>query len=170
MKQLIQSLNSALSEEVALLDKIDELARKQLQSLESRNIDAMSDTTEQIRDANANLDRVKETKKRQLRLLRKCTGLSSEANLLNVARQVAHKHPEGGSRLLAVANEVKDVASSTSARLSDLEEAMEFAASVGRQIVINLQNANGLESSSVYTATGTTKRSALQRSLVNKIS
>ena len=170
MKQLIQSLNNALSEEIALLDKIEELAQKQLQSLERRNIDAMSDTTEQLRDTNSNLDRLKETKKRQLRLLRKCTGLSSEANLLNVARQIAHQYPEAGSRLLALANDVKKAAASTSARLSDLEEAMEFAASVGRRIVINLQNANGLESSSVYTATGTTRRSTLQRSLVNKVS
>ena len=170
MKQLIQSLNSALSEEVALLGKIKELAQEQLQSLESRNVDAMSDTTEQIREVNSKLDRIKETEKRQLRLLRKCVGLSSEANLLNVAGQVARKYPEVGEQLLALSNEVKSVASSTSARLGDLEEAMEFAAVVGRQIVVNLQSANGLESSSVYTATGATRRSTLQKTLLNKVS
>lgn len=170
MDKIITKLQTALGEEVDLLKELADCFQAQLRAVEQRDTSLLTESVKEVERVNSRLGRLHQTRTRQLRLMRRFLGLPEDASLHNVARQLAADRPLAGRRLLDLTQEIKEKARLVDGELNKAEEAMEFAAKVGRQLLVNLQTPDGPEASQVYTADGIQTQGAATTSIFNTTS
>lgn len=154
MDKIVSKLQTALGEQVDLLEELAGCLQTQLRAVEERDTGLLTESVKNVERINSRLGRLDQTRTRQLRLMRRFLGLSEDASLRHVAEQLASDKPVAGRRLLDLARQLKETARLVDGELNKAEEAMAFAAKVGRQLLMNLQHPNGPPASQVYTAAG----------------
>ncbi|MFQ5572115.1 MAG: flagellar export chaperone FlgN [Rhodothermales bacterium] len=169
---LVQSLIETLQQEQAALNALGMQFGRQLDALREQQQEEHERAMHEANHSVNALGRLRTKRERQMRLLGRVMKMDGEdASLQQLAAAMdAHADTDSlGQRLLEARAAVHDQAQKTRHICEQLDFALQYAVSLGREMLQVIQNLDVPPPPCVYTSTGTTSRSTTGRSLVNRV-
>lgn len=173
---LVEGLLKTMREEGEALARLTALFASHHEALGQRRQDLLEDVTNQTNEVVSTLDRLRQARERQQRLLGRVLQLASEPeaaspSLTDLAAAL-EAQPGGADlarQLLAQRNVLRDAASRSQGHCAEVEFALHYAMDLGRELVQALQGADPTAPARVYTAKGAPSAPSNQRSFLNTI-
>lgn len=171
-ESVVEALLSTLASEVETLTRLSQTFELQIEALRSREHDLLEQATLQANDEIANLARLRQTHERQMRLLSRTIGIDAEKATLEAMIERMEKSESSGGlaeRLRASRASLRSRAGDAQNRCRELEEALQFAVQIGRELMQALQGLDMPPGSAVYTAQGSARQTTTPRPLLNQM-
>lgn len=168
---LAGTLLETLQQEQAALLAMGEQLSQQLAAVRTNELEALEQATFGVNESAATLDRLRQTRTRQLRLLGRVLHLEPDASFEDTVAALDHQGNSDthGPQLLKARTQIHAQADQTRLRFLELRFLLRYAIGLGRAKAQAFQELNTASSTNVYTAKGTTTRSTPSRSFVNKV-
>ena len=169
---LAEQLLSTLQQEQVALDHLSAYVEQQLAALRVRQQEAIAEATTQASEAMNELDRLRQLRERQARLLGRVLHVEADPNALTALAEALAQLPEGeatGAQLLDVRSRVRERAATTRQHCSELAFALQYAVQLGHEMIQALQGLDAPPPARVYTARGETTQGSSPRSFLNKV-
>jgi hypothetical protein len=167
---LVHGLIRTLRQEEAELVRLAAQFERQLDALRDQRQDEHEQALHEASETLGILGQLRVQRERQMRLLSRVFRVDEDATIQHLAAAV-DRHPgtgPWGADLLEARAAVCEQAAAARRICEQLDFALQYAVSLGREMVQAIQDLDG-PSPCVYTATGHTSRAAMPRSLVNKV-
>jgi ABC-type amino acid transport substrate-binding protein len=164
-------LVETLEQKADAFETLESLFERQLDALRNGEPDALAALTTQTQKHTAALDELRQTYRRQARLLTRVLELDADDPSLQdlVDALEAHGAPEASTQLGRARAAVTDRAEAAQAKNDTLQFALEHAAGLNHELLAAVQEAAADPDSRTYTADGTTQSGGGEHSLVNTI-
>ena len=176
---LAATLLETLHQEQEALAVMGEHLAHQLAAVRTNEIEALEQATFEVNESAATLDRLRQTRTGQLRLLGRVLRLEATPSLEDTAAALAHHYNslahhdhsgDGlGQRLLAARAQFHEQANETRALFLELQFLLSYAIKLGRVKAQAFQEIDMAPPAHIYTANGTTARPTHTRTFVNKV-
>ena len=169
---LVKALIESLREEAADLRKLEAQFGRQLDALREQQHERQEQAMHEASETVGTLDRLRAKRERQMRLLGRVLKVEGEAPSLQQLAAAIDSHPETGplgADLLEARAAVREQAQKTRQVCEHLDFALQYAVSLGRDMLQAMQDLDRPPPPCVYTARGNTSRAPTPRSFVNKV-
>ncbi len=164
-----QPLLSTLRREQEALANLDQQLARQLDALRSNALDDLTQASLQVHDVACRLERLRQTRRRQVRLLRRVLDLpDDDPSLEAVAAALEARTTEAGAALRTARAALREQAAAARRHGEELEFALNYAVDLGRDMLGTFQRLYAPAPARLYTATGDST-SPKAPSLVNKM-
>lgn len=169
---LVKALIEALREEEAELGKLEAQFQRQLDALREQQHERQEQAMHEASETVGTLDRLRTRRERQMRLLGRVLKIEGEETSLRQFAAAIDSHPATeplGADLLEARAAVREQAQKTRQICEHLDFALQYAVSLGRDMLQAMQDLDRPPPPCVYTARGNTSRARTPRSFVNKV-
>jgi hypothetical protein len=172
LSSLAENVLKALKNERSALTVMSERFSEQMDALHSRKPDALEDATLAINQEVSSLERLRNQRERQLRLLGKLLLPEADTPTFGqIARTLgATGNLEDLSRQLSeVQGQIRSEAQEAARRCQRLEFALQYAITLGRRMLQAVRDFDETPPNRVYTAEGQATHTTTPRALVNRV-
>lgn len=138
---VVEKLIETLQNERAALEQLAADLDEQLTLLRGQDLSDLEGCTHSTSESVAALDAITKARTRQMRLVGRILNVDGEPTLKALA-EAARANPdtrEAGQRLMALRTELREQAQLVQNRSDELEQALRYAASVGRKMITFLR-------------------------------
>ncbi len=170
LASLAQNVLKALVAELNVLERLQGCFSEYLAALKAQQPEQLSDTTDAVSEATRELERSRQQRERQMRLLGRLLRLGDEVTLVQIA---------DGLQTMGLANEaaalrqqrqaVRTAAQATGRAAEKAEYALQYAARLSRQLVQAATSIGAPPQPAAYTAGGYLARPSTQRSMLDHV-
>lgn len=154
---IVQTLIDTLEEEHEALTDLADALERQLTVLRQKDLDELESATHRTSEAATRLDNVSTTRKRQMRLVARMLDAEEDATLdtlAEAARTASDASEDTPDRLHALRTRIRKQAHHVETVAEELEYALQYAASVGREMIAFLRGAPSQPTAQGYTERG----------------
>lgn len=153
---LVQTLIETLEKEHDALTTLADALDRQLSILRDEDLNDLEAATRQTSEATAALEQVSTARKRQMRLTRRMLDIGDEAALdaLADATEAQHNDPASARRLRTLQRQIHESAHRIQTVSDELEYALQYAASVGQEMIAFLRGGTSSPAAQGYTERG----------------
>ncbi len=153
---LVNTLIDTLEQEQDALTALADALDHQLDVLRDEDLNDLEAATRQTSEAAAALEQVSTARKRQMRLTRRMLDLNDDAtlDLLADATAAQHNDPASARRLRSLRSQLHEEAARVESVSEELEYALQYAASVGQEMIAFLRGGSTTPAARGYTERG----------------
>lgn len=168
---LVTTVLDSLGRERDALEALQGGLDAQLEALRAQDRAALDAATQDVNETSARLERCRQARLRQMRLLTRVLGLDAEATLGDCADALAARPgaAEHGHGLAALRADIRERAGTIQRRCEEIEFALQYAVQLGRDMLQTLQALDAPAPSRGYTATGAATTAPTHRSFLNRV-
>ncbi len=169
---LVRTLIETLRQEKAELHKLEAQFGRQLKALREQQPEQQEHAMHEASESVGTLDRLRTKRERQMRLLGRVLKIEGEQMSLRQLATAVDSHSETqplGVDLLEARAAVFEQAKKTRLLCEQLDFALQYAVSLGREMLQAMQDLDTPPPPCVYTARGHTSRAPRPRSFVNRV-
>ncbi len=157
------------AEEDALV-RLDTLVTRQLEAVRGHHAAGLDVLTTEAANASAELQKLRATRDRQTRLLARVLKLDGDAATLeDIAAALEPLNADAAHTLRSARSRVRTLAARARQNADTLGYALQYAVSLGREVIHVLQGIDSPEGLRTYTSAGQRTTAAPQRSFLNQI-
>lgn len=154
---IVQKLINTLDNEHEALRTLAEALERQLEILRENDLRELEPATQQTSEATAHLEKVSAARKRQMRLVARMLDIGDDPTLeaLAEAARTANDAPADAPRQLqSLRTNIHEQASRVETIAEELEYALQYAASVGQEMIAFLRGGRSQPTAQGYTERG----------------
>lgn len=155
-RPVVDTLLATLEQESSVLDSLADALGVQLAALRERRHEALQDGAERASAALAELDRLRQVRERQTRLLARVLGVLEDEHLDPLIDALATRDAERAGRLRRLRDDMRARARAADAQSDELAFALNVAVRLGRELLHAWQHVDAPAPSRLYTAAGHT--------------
>jgi hypothetical protein len=167
---LAGALLATLKQECEALARLARCFEVQIEAMRSRVPDGLEAATLSVTEEVGALASIQQNRERQTRLLARMLSLEDRADLSQIAEAIRQKGIGGnaGPSLLEVRDSARKMALAAQERCQELEFALNYAADLGRDMLMAVQGAGHKTPTLAYTAKGHAAPGHTGRSFMNQ--
>jgi len=166
------NLLETMQQEQAALSRLDDFFEQQLDALRERRNDLLEQTTQEVNEQVHALERLRQARERQARLLGRVLKLDGETAAVKDLAE-ALRGREGGKalahQLLEARTAIRERAERTRKRCDDFEFALQYATRIGREMLQVIQELDTPPPARLYTASGDPTHTKTPHSFLNRV-
>lgn len=167
---VVQKLITTLEQEYDALSILADQLDEQLDILRQKDLGELDACTHRTSETVAKLDSLSQARRRQMRLAGRMLNVGDAPTLDQLADAARQQEgaDEAARRLLDLRTQMHDQAEYVQRRSEELEQALQYAASLGRKMISFLRGGDNAPPARVYTSKGQSSTPDTQ-SLLNQV-